>query len=509
MFLALAGCAGPGGPLVVTPTDTLPSAAPGVVLLATLEADGRITVGGTIQAELTVDIDDPTDDRDGFRYVVRDAGGAALYARSTPGPLIVREFLRYYGDASGYDLLDLLPQLGRFPIQIPLLDGATSVDLELRDEAGVYGRVGQYTLADVAADDMGVSEAVIGTETLFDAGSPANRLDLVLIGDGYTADEMDDWRRDAAEWADAILTTTPFVEFPVSIRRVDVVSNESGVSYDCTDRCGTRDTALQSVFPLEVVNALTGTDYRTEAIFQLDQWEVARAASAVPWDFVGVVANTTHDGGFAVHYATITPGRGEWTGAGVHELGHLLGLLGDEYTGDACIRTEALGLPVNITDDPESPPWRAWVDAETPLPTPDTRDYRDAVGAYPPAYNCEDLYRPAQSCRMLTADEAPFCPVCAEQLVRRLHRHEDPAEGVDVTVHGGRADFVLRDPSARAQTTWLVDGTASGTTGGSFSVTRAAVGDGPHTVEARVSVASDLVRTETTDLAEQWSFRVE
>ncbi len=510
-LLWLGGCDGQGGPLVVTANDTLPATAPGLVLLATLGADGRMTVGGTIQSELYVDLDAATDTRDGFRYVVRDAAGAALYARSTPGPLIVREFLAYYGEESGYDLLTLLPQLGRFPIQVPLLDGASTVDLEVRGGDGAYAVVGQYDLGDATLDDQGVSEAVLGVETLFDAGPPEHRLDLVLVGDGYTADEMDAWRADAAEWADALLATAPFSDFPdqVNIHRVDLVSAESGVSYDCTDSCRTRDTALQSVFPLEVVNALTGTAYRTEAVFQLDQWVVARAASAVPWDFVGVVANTAHDGGFAVHYATVTNGRRTWTDAGVHELGHLIGLLGDEYTGDACIRSDALGLPVNITDLPTAPPWSEWVEDDTPLPTPDTRDYRDAIGAFTPAYNCEDLYRPARSCRMLTTDDTPFCAVCTEAIVRRLFRYGDPAEGVDVALLGGRADFVVRAPHPDATITWSVDGQIVNGDGAALTVTRAALGDGVHSVEASVQLETGLVRSAGEDLGEQWVFRVE
>jgi hypothetical protein len=49
------------------------------------------------------------------------------------------------------------------------------------------------------------------------------------------------------------------------------------------------------------------------------------------------------------------------------------------------------------------------------------------VGAFSSAYNCADLYRPVQTCRMKSASTAEFCPVCAEQLVLQLTRYTDLA----------------------------------------------------------------------------------
>lgn len=502
-------CGSDGRFLSAVPADALPASAPGVTLLAALGADGRIVIGGTVQAEVYVDLDGPSDDRYPFRYQVLDATDAVLYERTTSGPIIVRDFLAYYGDLSGYELLEILPALGTFPIIVPLIEGGVGVNLQLRDDDGAYRDVGSYDLSRVEADDQGLSEVVAGAETLWESGPPENRLDIVLMGDGYTLDQLDGWRTDAQALAETLLAAAPFSDYAdaINIHRVDTVSDESGASYDCIGACEMRDTALQTFFPLELVNSITGSDYRSEAVFQLDQWGVARAASTVPWDAVIVIANTEHDGGFAVHYATATRGGARWETTAVHEFGHALGLLGDEYTGDFCIRSGALGLPENITDTPDDPLWRAWIAAETPLPTPEIGRYEETVGAYAEAYNCADLYRPAQSCRMLDSNrDIDFCPVCMELVTRRLFRHGDPAEGVDVVEDAdGGLTFTVRGARADAGIEWEIDGASIASDTGTFTL---GPDEGAGRLVVRVALDPPTVRAAYGDLEATWAFDI-
>ena len=415
----------------------LPENAPAVVLLAELDADGDVDATDAVQGELHLDLDGVEDAREAFRYAVVDADGERLYERTTNGPVIVREFLGYWSETAGSDLLAAFPELGRFPVTVPLLDEGREVSFEIRDDDGVYQEVGSYRLSRVEDDDLGTSEAVVGSETLLDNGDPAHRLDVVLLGDGYTEDQLDDWRADADALAAHLVEDEPLSGYAgyLNIHRVDVVSNQSGASYECLDDCESRDTAFGSIFPVELVNALLGTDYSSRAVIQQQQWEVARAATVVPWDLAIVVVNTERRTGMAVHYATVGTGGDEWLDVGTHEFGHLLGLLGDEYLGDACIRSDSLGLPVNITDQGTAPPWSHWVDPDTPLPTP-SAGHRREVGTFEGAYNCDDLYRPMASCRMNDSGEA-FCPVCTEALVRRLFRFVDPVDSLDVVRSGG------------------------------------------------------------------------
>lgn len=491
-----------------------PTSAPAAVLLAQLGPD-LVTVDNVVLSdpatgvEQTVDLDLATDDggdeRFGFRYQVKDDAGNVLYERSTSGPAIVQEFLDYYSDITGLDVLGMLPGLGEFPITVPLIDGGTDVAFQFRSADG-YVELGHHSLTNLDAEDVGLSELVIGTATLHEGGPSQNRLDLALVGDGYTEADMDRWYSDAQALTDAILDIEPYRSHAtwVNIHRVDAVSHDCGVSYDCEPECTMRDTAFGTIFAMELVNRFIGTGYRTTPVFQLHQWEVARAVGHVPWDAVIVVANTVHSGGMAVHYATVPNGDADWTATGVHELGHGFGLLGDEYVEDYCIRSDTLGLPENITDRGEDPPWPQWIDADTPLPTPDERGYRHVVGAFEGAYNCDDLYRPAKACRMLDSSGGEFCPVCAEALTRRLFRHADAIDGVTINESGnGHVSLSADIPDGAVSLSWTVDGAAVGT-GDELEVD----------VEPGQEIAldavwsSEIVREDHGDLGEHWGWRV-
>lgn len=488
--------------------DPEPHRAPGALLLVELSADDFATVDGTVAGDFEVDLDAVGDDTWAFRVQVLDAGDDVLYEHTLRGPVQVRDFLQYYSDETGYDILDVFPLLGHFPVMVPLLDDGVRARFQLRGDDGTFKNVGSYNLADVDADDEGLSDSVVGSETLVDNGDPDNRLDIVLIDDGYTADQLDQWASDADEITSKILSKEPFASLApyIDIRRVDAVSEESGASYDCVDECRARDTAFGTVFPLNWVNTLLGTDYDTRAVFQLQQWEVARAVSAVPWDAVVVVSNTATDGGLSVHYATVTRGLPFLGVTTVHELGHSVGYLGDEYMGDDCILNDQ--LPVNVTDDPESPPWSDWIEDGTPLPTPETRAYADTVGAFQGAMSCTNLYRPTQTCLMEDSDQGDYCPVCAEQMVRSIMSFVDPADSMDWSQDDSGASFTIDAPmtltvEVRAGDDLLWSGTSDETALISSEDLAGRVGQ---TLTVTATLASDMVIDDQGTLSETWSF---
>lgn len=448
--------------------EALPQAsAPGAVLLASQSAFGDVTIEATVRADtLRVDVDTAADQREGFAWRVLDANGESLWERSTNGPVLVREFLGFYSKQAGVDVLGSLPKLGNFAVPIPLLDAGVSVDFRRRGEDGAWVDAGRFDLGALDALDQGLSEVVVDHATLVGPEpAPGEReyLDVVVVGDGYAAADQPKWLADAQSVTDRLMGTEPFATYAAGIRvhRVDAVSAESGASYDC-ETCANVDNAFGSMFPLEAVNRLTGSTYDARAIVQTEQHEVARAVSVVPWDVVIVVVNTEQFGGMAVHWATVTTAdRSDlWEDTAVHEFGHALGLLGDEYVFDSCIRSDALGLPANISEDPTDPPWQAWVETATRLPTASLASNRDVVGTFKGAYNCEDLYRPMLDCKMRESALGPFCPVCTEALIRRMTRFTDP---IDVTLDGRDAVATSDWPGVRVS--WLVDGRLAATTG--------------------------------------------
>jgi hypothetical protein len=442
---------GPGEPVYQPSRETV---AEGVVLLAEISAAG-VSVHGVLEGPQHVDLDQGPDERHGFRYRVRDARGEVIFERSTVGPALVEAFLAYWSGVAGIDILAAVPQLGRFPVTVPLLPEARTVDFEVRDAMGVYQLRGSWDYAQ--REGMRVTpdhSAILDVALLHGGGAPAQRLDVVLLPDGYREQDLSLFHQDAEKLAGALRTTAPLSSYAdrITITRVDVASEEAGASFDC-DTCGSVHTAFGSIFPIELINRTLGTQYDSRSIFQTEQWKIAETLSSLPWDQVIVVVNSQRGSGMAVHYAVVTRSVESLQVTGVHEFGHAFGMLGDEYVSDDCIRTGGLGLPENITDRPDDPPWAAHIAPYTPLPTPEAAGY--GVGAFQGAWNCEDLYRPAEDCRMV--HDGPFCPVCSELLVRRMFRFIDPADSVQIVggalqIEGALPDTALTVSSSEGFT---------------------------------------------------------
>ena len=420
------------------------AAAPAILLLLNLRPDG-VDVADAIPGPLWVDVDASPSPDEAFRTRVLDAAGRELFRRDTPTPALVASFLDHYSALAGVELLPLLPDLGAFHVLVPLLPEADVVVFELRDAAGVYAEVGRWRPDTAPTTAPAPPEAVAGWATIVENGPSELMLDVTLVGDGYTEAEQAQWAADAEALAARLQTAPPLDGFAgrLNIHRIDAVSAETGASYDCVDGCRFRDTAFRSVFAVNFINELSGTGYRSTTLFQLGQHTLDRALAVVPTDLAIVVVNSRAAGGTSIHHAAVSTSSDTWVETGVHEFGHLLGLLGDEYLAEGeCIRSAPLGLPRNITDAPESPPWSIWIDPSTPLPTPEGAGHGHDVGAFAGAYNCPDLYRPVERCRMKSSASAEFCPVCAEQLVLQLSRYADLAlPTLDETEAGARLSF--------------------------------------------------------------------
>ncbi|GAA2783196.1 M64 family metallopeptidase [Kitasatospora paracochleata] len=176
-----------------------------------------------------------------------------------------------------------------------------------------------------------------GTVTpLVQNGPTAAKLDLVVIGDGYTAAEQGKFLADAATKWQEITAVEPYTTYRglFNVWAVQAVSADSGVSGD-PDRATVRQTALGSYFWCSDVERLLCVD--TDAVERY-------AAKAPQADLVLVVANSTKYGGAGYNdvvsplgfsgIATVSGGNDRSGQIAVHETGHSLGHLADEYAYD-------------------------------------------------------------------------------------------------------------------------------------------------------------------------------
>ena len=295
---------------------------------------------------------------------------------------------------------------------------------------------------------------------IHEGGDPATTVDLLLMGDGYTADEHDAFIAKAKELAEIFFATSPFKERKddFNIWALAPAAAQSGVSRPST---GTfRDSPLGATYDA----------FRSERyILTFDNKSMRRIASSAPYDFVEILTNTEVYGGGGIYGLFSTAAaNSEWAPyLFVHEFGHHFAGLADEYYTSSV----AYEAPTEITEpyepnvtallDPDNLKWRHLVMPGTPLPTSwpkakyeehsltvqkrraemraanvseaemnslfrYTKEYVDAlfeqsgkngvVGAFEGGnYQAEGYYRSEQNCLMFTRYEA-FCAVCAEAI---------------------------------------------------------------------------------------------
>jgi hypothetical protein len=262
----------------------------------------------------------------------------------------------------------------------------------------------------------GLSEAQYTIEKIEDNGNDANRLVWVIMGDGYTSFEMDDYHSDVERVVTEFFNLSPWKEYRqfVNIYRIDVVSNDSGADHPSNNSYV--DTALDGTYDTHgITRFLTVDDSKA--------FEIALQVPSV--DAVMVIVNDEASGGSGG--AIMVLANHEKAGRmALHEAGHLIGGLADEY------ETPYPGYPdgdnepnVTFQKDYEHIPWNNWIEKATPLPTPDYGiEYE--VGLYEGArYKSTGIYRPTYTSIMRSLSAPSYGPINEESLIINLHEYVD------------------------------------------------------------------------------------
>lgn len=371
---------------------------------------------------------------------------------------------------------NLYPELLEFAVKVPTgLEGGATYTIEIADEPDRWREVFSAPIDELlaAAEPPAVEAEVIDLVT---TGPDEDRLTLVILGDGYRTDQRQAFELDAQAVADTFLATTPMAEHRdlFNIKAVWTPSTESGASYDCTSsNCeqGFKDTFFDTTF---VIPALADrlnlplNEVSDRVAMPIQIGKVFETAALGSYDDIVLISNSRKRSGFAGLYISLVTAfdaRTNFPHVAVHELGHSLGLLGDEYMvpGDSCYYNEPLiPLPANIGKvQDNSVKWIDWLLENTPIPTPNSDASRFPVGAYQGAYNCDFLVRPSHRCKMNSSRDE-FCSVCAEQMIRRFYSFVDPPKNEELTAVRVQEDLIrIRVPLRNEfnyEVIWSVDG---------------------------------------------------
>ncbi len=250
------------------------------------------------------------------------------------------------------------------------------------------------------------------------AGDSREKIDVVFIPEGYTQEEMAQFRKDCEESIDALMEHKAFRERRdrFNFIAIGAPSKESGVSVPQKDEW--KSTTVGSHFD---------TFYSTRYLTTPNVTQLYDLLDGIPCESIIILANTdVYGGGGIYNNYTLTAAHNEWKRpVVVHEFGHSFCGLADEYYYDdqfvSIYPADIEPWEPNITTlvDFDSK-WKDMLPEGTPIPTPaDGEDIYTKVGVYEGAgYQSKGAYRPMQDCRMKTNLSPDFCPVCTRAIMR-------------------------------------------------------------------------------------------
>lgn len=245
---------------------------------------------------------------------------------------------------------------------------------------------------------------------LLENGTKDKRINLVILGDGYTAAEQSSFLQDATFVSDYLMNKPPYSNYKnyFNVYALKVISPESGIKHP-----GTASDVTEPVIPISNPNNYLNTSYDNggthRCIYGSNSKVTQTLAANIPeFDIALILGNDTEYGGCGGTYAFLSRHE-QAPDVAYHELGHSFGKLADEYwfsgSGESPNKTKNSNI--------ETVRWKNWLNTGN-------------VGIYQFTENTS-WYRPHQNCEMRYLNR-DFCNVCRETLIEKIHTVKNPID---------------------------------------------------------------------------------
>ncbi|MFC2102901.1 M64 family metallopeptidase [Bacteroidota bacterium] len=252
------------------------------------------------------------------------------------------------------------------------------------------------------------------------SGKPEFKVDIVILPDGYTTEEMNKFKEDCNRFAGYLFNSSPFRENKdkFNIRGIEAPSEDSGT-----------DIPAEHIWNKTVVDATFYTFDLERYVMTTSNKKLRDLASYAPYDQIYILVNSDKYGGGSIynHYSVCVSDNINSEFIFIHEFGHGFVSLGDEYYSSDVAYEEFYPLDVepldpNLTTLVDfNSKWKDLVEDEIPIPTPEEDKYLDVVGVFEGGgYMTNGIYRPKQDCTMKSIKIDNFCPVCKRAIQQMI-----------------------------------------------------------------------------------------
>lgn len=243
------------------------------------------------------------------------------------------------------------------------------------------------------------SKTTFPVQVIHKTGDDKENFVIVIMGDGYTAGQQDQFLEDATQKARGMLTWSPYREYSdrINIYAVQAVSNESGIGVYGGK---SPDTYFHVKVYGKAPGFTNGGDERAKALrTELEENYLDEGANV---GTIHILCNDTGSYGASVNPLFSFSTNSEDNSDGMvmaHETAHSIGGLGDEY--------ERYTNKPNMSDttDPEKIKWSKML------------GFR-GIGIT--TAGTDTAFAPSRECMMRRLGQ-PFCEVCKMELARKLN----------------------------------------------------------------------------------------
>jgi hypothetical protein len=383
--------------------------------------------------------------------------------RATNNLIYSRGFASIYGEWETTGEAKSMNRTFSESLRFPAPDKPVQIILKKRDSQNSFVEIWTFNLdpKDIFVNSAKPpqSGAVIEIEK---HGAPEKKVDFLILGDGYTAAERGKFEKDARRLAGVLFETEPFRSRrqDFNIWAICPASEESGISRP--------SYGIHRRSPIGTTYDTFGT---VRYILTFENKAFRNIASWAPYEFVEILVNESAYGGGGIFnlYGTVAADSPQAPYIFVHEFGHHLAGLADEYySSDVAYnppeeKIEPWEPNATALLDPPALKWSPLVEPGTPIPTPwnkeafdaydrkmqdrrqqlrkekrpeseldalsrevdaqhkkmlDEEKYAGKVGAFEGAiYQSKGYYRPEVNCIMFTRTNH-FCRVCRGAIER-------------------------------------------------------------------------------------------